>query len=523
MNEQAINKIVEMYADIEQELLLKIVDNFKYNEEFTNSDYWRMRKLEEMGLFNEEIIEYISKATKTTPEEIKKTIEEIGYKYYDKNSLTKAFENGKITINPETLIANKTIETIINNAYEDLNNSLIKMSSKIEAATRDAYLEVVESAYLKTSMGTHSYQEAIRSAINDLGNKGITTLTYTTTDEAGEVVGIRNYDIESAVRREVLTATRQLAGNISKEETENLNVEYVYLSEHLRCRPTHFDWQGTIIKYEDLVDVTGYGEVDGLCGINCAHYFEPYFGDARGDELKTISKEEATTQYNLSQQQRYLERGIRKWKRKKEMFRENGDEKAFQKCKDKELEWQKRIDKFTKDNNLKRDFSREFATQNNILFGDNIIEKDFESLDGTIEHLIIYDVNSSERLLQVTNNSKNSVGGKDAIRLLRKSKKNTLVAAHNHPSGSTFSLQDIKTFNHYDSINLIVVNTDEYLYYLEKNGTNKVKEKSLVKNYTKFKSKYYEIYGEGKETLHKLNADFSKEMGWNYGRTNKRQ
>lgn len=205
------------------------------------------------------------------------------------------------------------------------------------------------------------------------------------------------------------------------------------------------------------------------------------------------------------------------------MFKANGDTDAYNKSNAKVKEWQSRLSNFTKENNLRLDYTREYVAQNNTIFNDNIIENDFNNLDNTVEHMIIYDINNNERLLHVTNNSKNSVGSREAIKLLRKSQKNTLVATHNHPSGSSFSLTDIKTFNHYDSINLIVVNTDEYLYYLEKNGINKIKEKDLIKKYTPMKNEYFDIYGKNQETLHKLNLDFSREVGWNYGRKNKRR
>lgn len=366
-NEEIVNKaiepLLEMYTKIENDLLVMIAEHFKINAEFLNSDYWRIQKLEEMGLFNEDIIEYLAQYTNSTKEEILKALEEIGYDTFNINKLESAFENGKIRITPNTLIENNTIQNIINNAYNELSNHFIELSNKIANSTREAYLNIVEEAYLKTSMGTHSYQEAIRESLNSLGNKGITTLTYTTTDDAGNVVGVRNYDIEGTVRRDILTGVRSLSNDINKTTIEELECEWIYLSEHLRCRPTHFDWQGTIIKYEDLVDVTGYGDVAGLGGINCAHYFEPYFGDARGDELKSISEENALEQYNLSQQQRYLERGLRKWKRKVEIFKSNGDIDAQDKSQKKVWEWQNRLKNFTEENNLRRDYAREYVAQ----------------------------------------------------------------------------------------------------------------------------------------------------------------
>ena len=154
-------------------------------------------------------------------------------------------------------------------------------------------MNVVEKAYIQTTEGI-TYQEAIRNSLLELGDKGITTLTYRTIDDDGNVVGIRNYDVEGAVRRELVTATHNLTNSINQAVAEELDVEYLYLSEHIRCRPQHFPWQGTIIKREDLVKVTRLGEVDGIGGPNCKHYPTPYFGIARGKELKKISLKEAT-------------------------------------------------------------------------------------------------------------------------------------------------------------------------------------------------------------------------------------
>lgn len=516
--EKAIKPLLSMYEKIENDLLIKIASHFSFNGEFLNSDYWRIQKLDEMGLFNQDIIDYISRYAKVPSEEILKALEQIGIDTINLDNLNRLFEDEMLKINPNILINNYVIKNIINKSYNELNNTFIQMSDKIQKATREAYLNIVEEAYLKTSVGTHSYQEAIRSSIDKLSNKGLTILKYNTTDANGNIIGIRNYDIASTVRREVLTASRQLSNNISMEVAKELDCKYLYLSEHVRCRPDHFDWQGTIIRKEDLVPITDYGSITGLAGINCAHYFEPYFGDARGNDLKTISKEEATKEYNLSQKQRYLERGVRKWKRKNEMFKANGDTEAYNKSKTKLKIWQTRTKVFTEINSLKRDFTREYISQNDALFKDNIIEKDYKNINHKIETLMIYDINTSKKIHQVTNNSASSVGDLKTLKIFLTSKKESLVAVHNHPTNSSFSITDIRTFNRFNSLGLIVVKTKDYLYYLEKKGINKVSDKMIAKMYPKLYNKFTKIYGKNIETRHLTNKEFAKRIGWNYGR-----
>lgn len=358
MNEEAIKKLINIYSELEAKLLDEIVEHFKINEEFINSDYWKAEKLKELGLLNENIVKYISEVTNRSPKEIERALNKIGFDALNINNLNEAYKGGLLKINPSILFARQIIQNLINYSYNETTNRFIEISNKIENATRETYLDIVEKAYIQTSNGI-SYQEAIRNSLLELGNKGITTLTYKTVDENGNIVGIRNYDIEGTVRRELVTATHNLTNNINQSVAEELDAEYLYLSEHVKCRPTHFPWQGTIIKRKDLVKVTRLGEVDGMGGPNCKHYPTPYFGIARGNELKQISLEEATKQYDLSQKQRYLEKGIRKWKRRERIFKNAEDKEYYKKCKYKVKEWQLRNKEFTEDNDLRRDFTRE--------------------------------------------------------------------------------------------------------------------------------------------------------------------
>lgn len=515
--EKAIRPLTEMYSEIENDLLIKIAGHFSINEEFINSDYWRIKKLDEIGLFNQEIVEYIARYSNKTKEEVLKALKQIGIDTINLDNLNRLFEDEVLRVDPNILKDNYVINNMINLAYNELSNRFIQMSSKIEQSAREAYLNVVEKGYLETTMGTYSYQESIRSSIDQLGNTGLTTLDYVVNKTDGST-RIRHYDVTSTVRREILTASRQLSNKINMEVANQLDCEYLYLSEHIRCRPDHFDWQGTIIKKEDLVAVTDYGSITGLAGINCAHYFEPYFGDARGNDLKKISKKEATEQYNLSQKQRYLERGVRRWKRKTEMFKAIEDVEAYKKSYKKTREWQSRIREFTEVNDLRRDFTREYIVENKPLFKESIIERDYKNVSNKTETLMIYNINSGKRLHKVTNDSKNSVGDLKSYNIFLLSKKESLVAVHNHPANSSFSMTDIQTFNKFNSIGLIVVKTKDYLYYLEKKGIKKISNKMIANQYPKLYNKFVKIYGKNIETRHLVNKEFAKKIGWNYGR-----
>lgn len=357
--EQALEKIIKLYTQIEEDLLKEIASHFLIEDEFQNSDYWRVRKLEELGQFNQFTIEYLAKYNKVAQKEIIKAFEEIGINAIDLKRLEKAYKKGLINIDPKVLENNPIIEQILKNTEKSMSNYIVSMSNKIISRSRIAYLNVLEETYLKTTTGTYSYQEAITQAINKLGNMGIDTLVY---EDNGS---IRHYDIEATIRRDTLTQARDMNHKLTEEVIKELEPEYLYLSEHLACREEHYPWQGTIIKAEDLVEVTDYGSITGLGGINCRHYFEPYFGEERGN-VKTLDKQTCTTAYELSQHQRYLERGVRKWKRKARMFKAMGDIEHYDYCYNKSIEWQQRNQTFIElinstDYELKRDFIREYV------------------------------------------------------------------------------------------------------------------------------------------------------------------
>jgi len=81
----------------------------------------------------------------------------------------------------------------------------------------------------------------------------------------------------------------------------------------------HSSWQGKVYYskdgeavegYEEFESTCGYGEMLGICGINCYHQFQMnYTGDTQATQY---SEEEVEKQYALSQQQRAYERGLNK-------------------------------------------------------------------------------------------------------------------------------------------------------------------------------------------------------------------
>lgn len=117
----------------------------------------------------------------------------------------------------------------------------------------------------------------------------------------------------------------------------------------------------------DLRKAAAYGTGAGLCGWNCRHTFGPYiegsppvWSEEQLAELDTPKYEyngKKLTEYEASQQQRYNERQIRRWKREESAMKAAGLDSSEAAAKVKE--WKGRQQEFLAQTGFKRQYGRE--------------------------------------------------------------------------------------------------------------------------------------------------------------------
>ena len=156
--------------------------------------------------------------------------------------------------------------------------------------------------------------------------------------------------IDVAVRRAVLTGLNQLTGQVQEANAEKLGAEKFEVTWHSTARPTHQPWQGRVYTKEELVNVCGLGEVDGLKGANCRHDYFPFiegiservYTDEQLEEMNRKENEKKAyggkeyTAYEATQRQRYLETAIRAQRQKIKLLQEGNaseDDIISAKCK----------------------------------------------------------------------------------------------------------------------------------------------------------------------------------------------
>lgn len=372
--QNAIKPILSIYSKIELELIEKIAKHFNLNEEFINSDYWYFEKLKELGGLNAETLKLLEEYTGKTKQELLKAMKDIGVSSIPIDQLNIATQKNAL-LNPETIINSVNIQNIIQYSYDEIEKSFLNLNKTMQEQVRQTYTDIITETYIKTNAGICSYQEAILESLDRLGDKGISILTYQ--DKNGL---IRNYDVVGTVRRDLLIATRGLAGKINEEVIKESGNHIVRVTNHFGARTgdgredytNHAWWQEKQFfcwdydgkateeekKLPDFMKHCNYGDVRGIVGINCKHLFTVWYGSTKKEDLD-FTYDENKEQYEKTQQQRYLENGIRKWKRKQVVAKRVQDKEGYKKSSIKAKEWQNRLNKFTEENELKRDYTRE--------------------------------------------------------------------------------------------------------------------------------------------------------------------
>jgi hypothetical protein len=354
--------MIELYSEIERELLVNIAKRFILDDKIGGSLEWQLKKLDDLGGLNAENLKVIAKYSGRSEQELRNAIQTAGIDGIDMDTLNEAYDKELINKNPESIFKAKSILNVINNSYKDTNKLLKLIQTKALESAKKEYINVLNTTYLEVSSGIYDYGTSIRKALKKMADNGISGATYVRED--GTIV---NYSIEAAVRRDVLTAVNQTANKISEATVNELDAEYVEVSAHLGARPTHAVWQGKVYKlngrdeqYQNLAEATGYGQVDGLGGVNCRHHMYPFFPGISTPTTWKIDPEENERLYELTKQQRALERNVRKYKKRQAVAEAVGEDDMTIMAKNEVKNRQRELREFLKENpDLQRDYSRE--------------------------------------------------------------------------------------------------------------------------------------------------------------------
>lgn len=327
-------ELAELYRALENTLLDEICSRLVIADQLNEVTVQDIRALRSHGIDLKSIEKAISKTTGISKQKLNSLLNDVverNQKYY-----TELIDLAHVT-QPETLVDAATIAAIQAQTLDTFRNMTASMGFLVDSGRTmlppaKAYQWALDNAMMQVQSGAISYNQAIKTAVQQLAQSGLKVVDY----ESGH-----RDQIDVAARRAVMTGVNQICAKYTEQSAEYLNTPYFEVSAHAGARDkpgpspwsSHKDWQGKVYStrsndiYPNIYEVCGLGYVDGLEGANCRHR---RFSWVEGVSERTYTDEQLAhiddglgctfdgkkyTAYEATQMQRRVERQIRAQKR----------------------------------------------------------------------------------------------------------------------------------------------------------------------------------------------------------------
>lgn len=317
--------IRKAFSDLEIRIMDDIVRRIKVNGFSTASADWQISRLQQLGMSEADIREWIRMTLEVSEEEMDRIFSDEVYKEYmghERAYQVNGFDQIPFEKNQELQSTIEAVRQQTNDTFKNITNSLgfVKQdaSGHIYPITlTEFYRTTLDGAMLDIHSGAFDYQTVLMRVINDMTTSGVRWIDY----KSG-----RHNRIDVAARRAIMTGFRQVQGKINEQVAADIGTDSYEVTYHVGARPSHQPWQGKVWTMQQLKDVCGLGTVTGLHGANCYHDYSAFIPGVSvrtytDEQLKAMQTEENTkktyngkeyTTYEALQQQRKMERNMRK-------------------------------------------------------------------------------------------------------------------------------------------------------------------------------------------------------------------
>lgn len=328
--------VEDIYVHMTNELMANIAKHIK-SPTWTNTARWEIQKLSELGQLTRENAAIINRYIKEIPKAVRETMTATRQAALGdiERQLSAAAQEGYLTP-PLADSTERVFQELLAQAEDRFNlvNTQMLQSSlegytqavsvAAEAMPQEA-LDILNRNAAALAMGTVTRTTAVRTAILDLSEKGLTGFI----DRAG-----RHWSPEAYVIMVMRTTVHNAAIAGIRERMRDYGTDVFQISAHAGARPRCAPYQGWFCCWErsdggeielgdgrtvEYVSIheTSYGEAAGIFGVNCGHMPIPVVAGVSIPSAQDYIQDPATNarMYKESQEQRQLERDIRKAKR----------------------------------------------------------------------------------------------------------------------------------------------------------------------------------------------------------------
>ena len=331
-------------ADIYHQLALDLFDNVVERVTERGTVYldkqpyiWQLEKMQQMHLLNEDNLKLISKYSGVAEEQLRHIVENEGLKLYTDTKQQLMEDLGRGSAGNSNHIQ-EILADYASQAIGDLNNLI---NTTLPKAVIGAYQGIVEQSVARVVTGLSTADKAISDTVMKWQEKGFQGFK----DSAG-----RNWKIDNYARTVIKTTTYRTYREMRTRPAEELGIDTFYFSKKASARKSCAPLQHEIVttgrarvehgeKILALSDY-GYGRPEGCLGINCGHMLTPFIPGANykpdlGEDVDSVSSEQAIENANAEAKQRALERSIRANKEKLHVAEKLGDKELIDKYKSK--------------------------------------------------------------------------------------------------------------------------------------------------------------------------------------------
>lgn len=337
--------LLALYAAAEEALLAIVARRLTLSDD-NDAPQWVQKKLREVSAMKREVQEAVDHlAEKSLAERIK-----LIWSAHDEGAdglLRELGLEGHASGHTQAVVA----------LIDDIDGRFSELHRRILRDAEDVYRDVLAQALPMATMGTETTRQAMRRALNAFADQGITGFV----DSAGRRWGMAEY-AEMAVRTGMMNAS--LAGYT--QEALAHGEDLVIISDHTdecpMCRP----WERRVLSltgaqsaHPDCTGTVGEARDAGLFHPNCLHsmtVYVPGLTIIEGSKAGKYTAAQDSEGYSKRQLQRYMERNVRKWKRRQAASITPEDERFARAYVSR---WQRKLRTLTGETKLPRKYERE--------------------------------------------------------------------------------------------------------------------------------------------------------------------
>lgn len=330
--------IIDLYLQLEQQILDNIGISLAMPEAEVNITDWQRLKLQQLGKLTNENLKYLAGISGKSVEAIKELIQLEGAE-------GAALVDGYLGASAVALTASPVLANTLVFLEAQAVDKLNLVNTSMLRGAQQVYLNIINETTAKAITGLVTPQQALRETAAKWAEHGIPTIR----DKSGRI-----WSTEAYVPMVIRATRKKVSSDMQIARMEDHNIDLIEVSSKMGARPKCEPYQGKIFsksgrsKKYPAWSTTSYGEPDGLLGINCGHVIYPY---VEGKSIKRYSpypKAANDKAYKESQQQRSIERAIRKKKKALQMATAMGDEVGIKRSRKQVRHQQERMREFIK-------------------------------------------------------------------------------------------------------------------------------------------------------------------------------